>query len=188
MEKDTNNMRIKHTIDEIMNMEGHVELIDGEIVVRNYTSTNHNEIVTELVYSILNHIKKNNGKCKLFHEEVAIWFNKISGGNNYNFFLPDIMVICPPKEVTKYGAEVAPDLVIEVVSPNTRSYDYNQKRFMYKKIGVREYWIIDSERKTAIQHLIDEDDFDPHIYYNPKNIAMHIYGDELVLDVTAMFL
>lgn len=38
-----------------------------------------------------------------------------------------------------------PDLVIEVVSPLSRSYDKTTKRNDYERCGVREYWIIDPE-------------------------------------------
>jgi Uma2 family endonuclease len=41
-----------------------------------------------------------------------------------------------------------PDLVIEVLSPSTGSYDYSRKKRIYCERGVREYWIIDPEDRT----------------------------------------
>jgi len=180
-------MRYKHTIDEIKNMDGHVELIDGEIVITDVTSFQHNDAVYLFENAIRTYIKDNNGPCKVGREQLGIWFDKIPGGDKYNFFMPDIMVICPPKEVFQYGTEYAPDLVIEVVSPSSRTYDYNQKRKMYKKIGVREYWIIDSERKAAIQHLIEVNNFEPQTFYNASEISIHIFNDELVIDLSELF-
>jgi Uma2 family endonuclease len=37
----------------------------------------------------------------------------------------------------------APDLVVEVVSPDSREYDLKTKRNDYEAAGVAEYWVID---------------------------------------------
>lgn len=41
------------------------------------------------------------------------------------------------------------DLVIEVISPNSRGLDRGNKFYEYEQGGVREYWLIDPERKRA---------------------------------------
>lgn len=38
---------------------------------------------------------------------------------------------------------VVPDLVIEVLSPSTRSRDRGEKKGIYEQNGVREYWLVD---------------------------------------------
>jgi Uma2 family endonuclease len=43
---------------------------------------------------------------------------------------------------------IVPDLVVEVLSPSTGSYDYSRKKRIYCESGVREYWIIDPEDRT----------------------------------------
>lgn len=37
----------------------------------------------------------------------------------------------------------APDLVVEVLSPDSRRYDREQKRAWYTRYGVRELWLVD---------------------------------------------
>ncbi|HEY6324032.1 MAG TPA: Uma2 family endonuclease [Thermoanaerobaculia bacterium] len=51
--------------------------------------------------------------------------------------------------------EVAPDLVVEVLSPGTARFDRNKKRNLYAFSGVKEYWLVDQERRQ-IEFLINE--------------------------------
>lgn len=56
---------------------------------------------------------------------------------------PDVIVVCDPKKVDGAGVRGAPDLVVEVISPSTRSRDKVEKLELYRRHGVREYWIVD---------------------------------------------
>ncbi|MEW6253163.1 MAG: Uma2 family endonuclease [Planctomycetota bacterium] len=42
----------------------------------------------------------------------------------------------------------APDLVVEIISPQSRRYDSETKRADYERFGVQEYWLIDPQRET----------------------------------------
>lgn len=42
-------------------------------------------------------------------------------------------------------------MVIEVVSPGSARMDYAVKLFKYRSFGVREYWIIGSDKKRINQ-------------------------------------
>jgi Uma2 family endonuclease len=41
-----------------------------------------------------------------------------------------------------------PDLIVEVISPDSRRYDSETKRRDYEAAGVGEYWLIDPQRRT----------------------------------------
>jgi Uma2 family endonuclease len=59
-----------------------------------------------------------------------------------NSLQPDVLVTRP----TDFGPKnlpVAPLLAVEVLSPSTRLYDLNTKRFAYEKMGVASYWVVD---------------------------------------------
>jgi Uma2 family endonuclease len=51
----------------------------------------------------------------------------------------------------------APDLVMEVVSPDSIERDYHKKREQYRNGGVREYWIVDeiARRVTLLRLTAD---------------------------------
>lgn len=62
---------------------------------------------------------------------------------------PDILVVCDPSKLDDKGCRGAPDLAVEILSPSTGSKDAILKRERYQKAGVRQYWIIDPERREV---------------------------------------
>jgi Uma2 family endonuclease len=60
------------------------------------------------------------------------------------------------KEDGIYGA---PDLVIEVLSPGTKSFDLTKKKKIYEKSGVKEYWVVDPQTRNAIGFKLSEKKF-----------------------------
>jgi Uma2 family endonuclease len=59
--------------------------------------------------------------------------------------------------LTEAGAEGAPNLVIEILSPKTRRLDLEQKRKAYPRFDVQELWIIDPEPKLTTQYRFAPD-------------------------------
>ena len=53
--------------------------------------------------------------------------------------------------------EGPPDLVIEIISPSSRSRDRGEKFYEYEAGGVPEYWLLDPIREQAEFYLLDED-------------------------------
>ena len=51
--------------------------------------------------------------------------------------------------LTSKNLQGPPDLVIEILSPSTKSRDMRLKRALYERVGVREYWIVDPERNVV---------------------------------------
>lgn len=64
---------------------------------------------------------------------------------------PDIVVILNAHRsiITPSRAIGTPDLVVEVASPSTATYDRRTKMDAYAHAGVREYWIVDPHARTV---------------------------------------
>jgi Uma2 family endonuclease len=64
---------------------------------------------------------------------------------------PDLLFVSKERAeiVVERYVHGAPDLVIEILSKSTRRRDERLKLERYDRFGVREYWMFDTERKTA---------------------------------------
>jgi Uma2 family endonuclease len=59
--------------------------------------------------------------------------------------------------LTEKGAEGAPDLVVEILSPKTAHLDLDQKRVVYSPAGVDELWIVDpAGEEVRVYHLRED--------------------------------
>ena len=144
-----------YTIDDIYSLpEGErAELIDGQIYFMAPPTTNHQRILNFLNTEINLFIRKNNGECEVFPAPFAVFLND----NEKNYVEPDISVICDKNKITDKGCQGAPDWVIEIVSPSTKQMDYYKKLFKYRTAGVREYWVVDPDRKLVTVYNFERD-------------------------------
>ena len=69
-----------------------------------------------------------------------------------NYFEPDILVsLCIGTSLDEAGCQRgAPDWVIEIVSPSSRTMDLLRKAGKNAEAGVREYWIVDPAREVVV--------------------------------------
>lgn len=72
---------------------------------------------------------------------------------------PDIMVVARKHEerITAKCLEGPADLVVEVISPESRVRDRGEKFYEYEAGGVQEYWLIDPIRRQVEQYRRTED-------------------------------
>ena len=120
------------------------ELIDGKLIMSPAPSSPHQDVILELSGLLNNFIKKNKiGKVKIAPYDVIL--------DEINTVQPDIFVIkkeylSKNKKNAFYGV---PDLVIEIISPNSVIRDRYMKKELYEKHGVQEYWLIDTDKKSV---------------------------------------
>jgi Uma2 family endonuclease len=89
---------------------------------------------------------------------------------------PDLAIYLthpPYKDSNSVWSEWIPELVIEVVSPGSESRDYQEKRDEYLAFGVKEYWIVNSDRAEVlvlrrIRGQWEETVFTPADKYSPR--------------------
>jgi len=66
---------------------------------------------------------------------------------------PDLALYltAPPDEDDEdFWIRWVPEIVIEVVSPSSRKRDYEEKPEEYLRFGVKEYWIVDADKRAMV--------------------------------------
>lgn len=165
-----------HTEEDYYNIPEDIraELIEGELIYNLASPTRfHQAILGELFSIIHQYIKSMGGPCHVYPAPFAVELNKIKR----TIVEPDISVICNHNKLTNRGCTGAPDWIIEIVSSGNPSHDYVRKRDLYKKAGVREYWIVDPFKETVSVFLSDEGSSAEAAYTFQDKIPVHIYED-----------
>ena len=90
------------------------------------------------------------------------------------------MVICDKDKLDTKRCNGAPDFIIEIVSPSNPADDYIRKLYYYKNYGVREYWIVDPQRKSVTVNYFEKDILNVPYTFNSV-IKVNIY-DDLYID------
>ena len=115
------------------------ELIEGEHYVTPSPTTRHQQLSVRLTVALANHIEAYPGPS-VFHAPLDCVFT------TFDIVEPDILVITSDQQdiVTEQNVRGAPALVVEILSPGTRRVDLGVKLRLYDRVGVREYWVVDS--------------------------------------------
>jgi Uma2 family endonuclease len=129
------------------------EIIDGEQIVTPAPNWQHQDISEKLEFLMEQYIRqKQSGK--LFHAPVDVVLAEST------VVQPDILFISQQNlyilQKEHSGIMGVPDLVIEIVSPSSFYYDVHEKKDLYERFHIPEYWIIEPGSKT-IEVLTLED-------------------------------
>ncbi|WP_276356079.1 type II toxin-antitoxin system prevent-host-death family antitoxin [Cohnella caldifontis] len=133
--------------------EQRYELIDGVVYNLAAPSYKHQKAVQEILGTFYNWFK---GKdCVPLTSPFDITLPKSS--DNICVVQPDVFVICDKTNLDDKGKYLGtPTLVVEVLSPSTRSKDMLKKLELYKECGVREYWIVDPMKDQVLVYRLDD--------------------------------
>lgn len=160
------------------------ELIDGQFYNMAAPSRMHQELLNYLNTEINIYIRSKKGSCHVYPAPFAV---KLFPDNTETIVEPDISVICDPNKLTDKGCTGAPDWIIEIVSPSNPEHDYIDKLSLYKRAGVREYWIADPLTEKIIVYYLEQTCFTINTYTFQDNIKVRIY-DDLWICLKALFL
>ncbi len=161
------------TYDEVNALEDakNYEIYDGELFEMPSPSLLHQDIILKIAALFLIWAAKFGGKPFLSPVDLYI--------NDQKYLIPDLVfytkqslenseVLRDPKRL-----HIAPDVIVEIVSPSTERNDRVRKVKAYAEFGVKNYWIIDPENKTLealelrdgiysiVDSLEDEEQFTP---------------------------
>ena len=159
-----------------------VELIDGVFYDMATPTTNHQAIGGFIHKKLLDHVLEKKGPCFPFISPVDVQLDC----DDKTVVQPDVLVVCDRSKYQNGRVFGAPDLVIEVLSPSTRKKDMQLKLQKYGNAGVREYWLIDPDKKQIIQYDLENLAI-PVIYTFEDSVPVLIWDGACVVDFKEMY-
>ena len=133
----------------------YAEYVEGKVIEPMSVTKMHKEI-TNFLSTLLQFFVEQKKLGKIYGEPYQM---KMEIDDEIIGREPDIFFVSNEKSdrLMKQFYDGAADLVIEVISPESITRDTKDKFEEYEKAGVREYWIIDHERRTANFYGLDEE-------------------------------
>jgi Uma2 family endonuclease len=155
---------VKLTYDDLLAMVpeddglGH-ELIDGEHFVTASPNTRHQRLAGRLHLALATHLGRFPEQGEVFIARLDVIFSP------YDVVEPDLLVVTGDQQeiVTEKNVQGAPAIVIEILSPSTRTMDEQRKRQLFERSEVREYWMVDPDADAVTMYRRSTDRSFPQV-------------------------
>ena len=135
-----------------------VELIKGFIYKMSPAPNRKHQKISQNVNSdILNFFKKH--PCEVYVAPFDVRLPVKKGKKDYTVVQPDLCVICDLSKLDDQGCNGAPDLIIEILSPQNKKHDVHTKFNLYEECGVKEYWIVQPENNLVLVYSLQNDKY-----------------------------
>ena len=96
------------------------------------------------------------------------------------------MIVCDRDKIIRRCIYGTPDFIIEVLSPSTSKKDSTIKLKKYKTAGVREYWMIDPDKKKVVVYDWRKSEI-PTVYGFDSKVPVGIFEGECELDFAEIY-
>lgn len=150
------------------------EVIENQLYMAPPLNEFHQGTLSDLFLEIGNYVKQQDlGIVRFVPYGVYL--------DHENVVEPDLLFISRENLalIKKDGFHGAPDLIIEILSPSNEQHDTVTKKNIYEKMGVKEYWIVDPEKKMATGYECKKGKFLPignTIHTIPSKLLHHIFS------------
>ena len=136
--------------------EGRFEWKNGSLVAVEPTSDEHDDEMLFLA-SAMRYYAEEQDAGRVKADGFAEWLDEET------IRVPDVAFFRKDNlgKIKSTHSEGGADLVIEIVSRDSRMRDKGEKFYEYERAGVEEYWIVDPERKRAEFFRLREGAYEP---------------------------
>ena len=139
------------------------ELWDGELIMVPSPTAEHQTLLTDLAYLVQNFVRAQKlGRVLVAPLDVIFtetWTMQ-----------PDIIYISRERMgIIQDRIRGAPDLAVEILSPSTTQRDRVEKRVLYARFGVQEYWLVDPKAKQVEVLTLREGEYETAGLYGEKD-------------------
>ena len=119
-----------------------------QIVDMSNSYIEHSIVITNFISIVGSQM--NNSLCRVFGDNV-----KYKWAENDNVpVIPDATINCDIKNRRATTFMGVPRFVMEVLSDSTEKYDRGEKKELYKKVEVAEYWIVNWRKRQVEIYIL----------------------------------
>lgn len=162
--------------------EQRVELIDGVIYDMAAPTYLHQILSGEIFIRLKEYIRKAGGLCVPVCSPIDVQLDC----DGRTIVQPDVIVLCDREKAEVTKVHGAPDFVAEIVSKSTRRKDLYLKLMKYEQAGVREYWIVDPDKKRVIVYDFEHGEC-PVVYNFQDMVPVQIFGGQCRVDFSEIY-
>jgi Uma2 family endonuclease len=175
---------IKFTYEDYRNApeDKRYELLDGDLVMTPAPGERHQSVSALLTSRLFQFVTENRlGRVYAAPFDVVL--------SNTDVVQPDLLFVSNERAdvVTAANVQGAPDLVVEILSPSSVERDRTLKRRLYARHGVSEYWIVDTDARTATVLLLQDGEFEAAATYGEGETLISPMLPGLALNVVELF-
>lgn len=158
------------------------ELIEGELLMTPSPVPKHQRISRELEFEILKFVKGND-LGQVFYAPCDVYLD------DENVVQPDILFISKDRLniIGEKNIQGSPDLVIEIISENTAYRDLVQKKKLYARFGVKEYWIVIPGEELVEIYTLKDNTYMLYKTYYKDDILESLYLKDLKIELKGIF-
>jgi Uma2 family endonuclease len=135
----------------VLTTKTRAEWVDGEVVVMSPANRDHGTLQLWMMRLLADFADDNDLGTVLFDMLVRL-------GKRRRLRIPDIFFVAKAREAIIGHTMLSepPDMIVEIVSPDSSSRDWREKYQEYEEFGVREYWIIDPISQSLDVYVLGE--------------------------------
>ena len=148
------------------------ELINGVVYALASPNQKHQRVLRRLSTIIGNYLE---GKdCELFISPSDVKLDEKT------VVQPDLFIVCDESKLDGQFTIGAPDLIIEILSPDNFRIDLLLKYNKYLEAKVKEYWIVDPEREIITVLTLNVNKYDYHIFGETDKVKSDLLKDCII--------
>jgi Uma2 family endonuclease len=157
--------------DGLVDEDTKAELIDGVMIMHSPASVEHDEI-SGFIRALMSFFADITQSGRVLGPDSIV---HLRPGDK---FAPDVFFIRQARVPTPRpkAFEGAPDLVVEVLSPSNRKDDLQDKRQIYRAVGVPEIWFVDKNYRQLIIDRKQEDSYVDETVTEGKAVSTVLEG------------
>ena len=161
---------------------GNYELHNGKIIFMPSPTPHHQRVAKRILIKMDAFVEANR-LGEVFIAPLDTKFDEI------NTLQPDVLFISNGRQniISRKKIDGAPDLVVEVLSEGNKPKEMSFKKYIYESFGVKEYWVINLEKRTISQLINHDGEFIPAGIWREEDVFESVVLPGFRVETAAIF-